>query len=196
MFTAHLKRSILMLVVMTVLTGLVYPAVVTGLARALFPWQANGSILTRAGSPVGSALIGQRFTDRRYFHGRPSAAGKDGYDAMASGGSNLGPTNKALITSVEERAKQVRQENGLAPDAPVPSDLVTASAGGLDPDISPAAADLQAPRVAAARGLSEARVREVIARETRPPALGIIGMPRVNVLALNQALDLEPSGMR
>ena len=176
-----------MCLVTLVLTGVVYPLVVTGVAQVAFRGGANGSLVERDGQVVGSRLIGQAFEGAEWFHPRPSAAG-DGYDATASGPSNLGPTSKGLIASVQERAEAVRGENGLAPNAPVPSDLVTASASGLDPDISPEAAYLQAPRVAAARGIPVDQVRELIARETQAPALGIIGRPRVNVLALNLGL--------
>jgi K+-transporting ATPase ATPase C chain len=186
-----IKRIInatLMLLVMTVLTGLIYPLAVTGLAQLLFPYQANGSLVYRDGRPVGSLLIGQSFTSPRYFHGRPSEAG-EGYDATRSGGSNLGPTNKQLIDKVARRAKKVRELNGLPPDATVPSDLVTASGSGLDPHISVAAAYLQVPRVAKARNLPEEKVKELVDKNIIPRQFGVLGEPRVNVLKLNLELD-------
>jgi K+-transporting ATPase ATPase C chain len=186
-----LLRGFLMLLVMTVLTGIVYPLVMTGLAQAIFPARANGSLVRLEGRVVGSEQIGQHFTAARYFHGRPSAAGEQGYDALASGGSNLGPTSRVLVTAVSLRATEVRAENGLAPSDPVPSDLVTASASGLDPDLTPAGAEAQVKRVAAARGWNEAEIRRLVAQETRPRLLGIWGEPRVNVLRLNLALDKD-----
>ncbi|ADG05332.1 potassium-transporting ATPase subunit KdpC [Kyrpidia tusciae] len=179
-------RSVL---VLTVLTGVAYPLVVTGLAQLLFPWQANGSLVESGGRVVGSALIGQTFQDPRYFHGRPSAAGQ-GYDAESSSGSNAGPTNPDYLKTVQERVDQVRQENGLPPGAPVPSDLVTASGSGLDPDISLSAARIQIPRVAAARHLSVQQVEQVVQQHVRGLQWGLFGGgPRVNVLELNLALD-------
>lgn len=185
----RLLTAVSMLVVMTVVTGIIYPLAVTGLARVLFPQKASGSLIYRNGQPVGSALIGQNFSDPRYFHGRPSAAGKAGYDAAFSGGSNLGPTNRKLVASVAQRLAAVRAENGLPAGAPVPADLVTASASGLDPDISPEAAYLQVPRVARARNLPEEKVRALVEKNIIGRQFGILGEPRVNVLRLNLELD-------
>jgi len=186
----QLYTAVAMTVALTVLTGLVYPFAVTGIAQLLFPFQAHGSLIRSPdGAVVGSALIGQSFAKPEYFHPRPSAAGDKGYDASASGGSNLGPTNQKLVDAVKERVAAYRQENGLADDAPVPVDAVTASASGLDPDISPANAALQVKRVAGARRLPEERVRQLVAENTEARAFGLLGEPRVNVLRLNLALD-------
>jgi potassium-transporting ATPase KdpC subunit len=185
----QLVPAIAMLLVLTVLTGLLYPLVVTGVARGLFPDQANGSLIRDAsGRVVGSELIGQPFNARQYFHPRPSAAG-DGYDGSASSGSNYGPTNPDFLAQVEQRAAVYRQINGLAPGVNVPVDAVTASASGLDPHISVANARLQAPRVAEARGLPRREVEALIATQTDERALGFLGEPGVNVLRLNLALD-------
>lgn len=184
------RNAVLMLVVLTVLLGLIYPIVMTGIAQLLFPYQANGSLVKdSSGKVIGSALIGQNFADPKYFHPRPSAAGQNGYDATASGGSNLGPTNQKLIDAVKDRATTYREENGLAADAQVPADAVTASASGLDPDISPANAHIQVARVAKARGLSDAQVKALVDEHTQGRTLWIFGEPRVNVLELNLALD-------
>ena len=184
------RTAIVMVIVLTVIAGLLYPLAMTGLAQILFPRQANGSlVVNQDGSIVGSSLIGQSFSTPRYFHPRPSAAGQNGYDALSSGGSNLGPTNQKLIQEVGARARAYRVENRLAADAPVPVDAVTASGSGLDPDISLANAFLQAPRVAKARGLSESQVRKLVERHVEGRTLGILGEPRVNVLELNLALD-------
>jgi len=183
----ELKRGFLMMVVMTVLTGLVYPGIVTALSQALFPDQANGSLVTVDGRVIGSRLVGQNFAKPQYFHPRPSAAGS-GYDPMASGGSNLGPTSAKLIDRVKTSVEQYRRENpGWA--GPIPADAVTTSASGLDPHISPANADIQAARVAQARGVPIDRVRALVAEYTNGRTLGILGDPRVNVLDLNLALD-------
>lgn len=181
--------AIKMTIVLTVLTGLLYPLAMTGIAHVMFPAQAEGSLIVRNGNVVGSELIGQRFAAPGYFHSRPSAAGDKGYDATASSGSNLGPTNKALIEAVKSRLKGVVEENPGVSPAQVPIDLVTTSGSGLDPEISPAAADIQVARVAKARGLSEEQVRKLVAQSTRGRWMGILGEPGVNVVQLNVALD-------
>jgi len=172
----------------TVLTGLVYPVVVTGLCQLLFPGRANGSLVEVNGQVVGSAVLGQNFSKPQYFHPRPSAAGSEGYDGMASGGSNYGPTNQKLIDRVKAAVEQFRKEN---PDytGPIPADMVTASGSGLDPDISLASAEAQAARVAKARGISVEQVQQLIASQSESRTLGFLGEPRVNVLKLNLALD-------
>jgi K+-transporting ATPase ATPase C chain len=184
----HLIPGIRITLALTVLTGLLYPGVVTGLCQLLFRHQANGSLIMKDGHAVGSSLIGQNFTKPEYFHPRPSAAGDNGYDASSSSGSNLGPTSKKLIDRVKADIDKVRQEN---PDyrGPIPADMVTASASGLDPHISPASAQVQAARVAKARGIPVDQVNQLIVELTEPPTLGLIGDPRVNVLQLNLALD-------
>ena len=181
----NLLTAVLMTIATTVLFGILYPLVVTALAQLLFPKQANGQLIGRRGQVVGSRLIGQPFTSARYFHPRPSAAG-NGYDAANSSGSNLGPTNQKLVDRVKTAVVAAQSEN---PNVPVPVDLVTASGSGLDPDISPAAASFQVPRVARARGISEERLYELVAAQIQPRTFGILGEARVNVLELNLALD-------
>ena len=181
----NLITAVLMTVVTTVLFGLFFPFVITGLAQVLFPKQANGELVTRNGKVVGSRLIGQSFSSPGYFHSRPSSAGT-GYDASSSGGSNLGPTNQSLIARVQGDADRLRAEN---PGAEIPMDLLTTSGSGLDPHISPEAAEIQVPRVAKGRGLREDVVREAVRRHTESRQFGFLGEPRVNVLELNLTLD-------
>jgi K+-transporting ATPase ATPase C chain len=178
--------AILMTLVTTVLLGIGYPLAVTGLAHLIFPKQANGSLLRSHERITGSSLIGQPFTAPGYFHSRPSAAGAAGYDAANSSGSNLAPTNKALLDRVSASVQDLQKEN---PGAPIPVDLVTASGSGLDPEISPAAAEFQIPRVARERGISQAEVHLFVAKHTKGRQLGFLGEPRVNVLELNLDLD-------
>jgi K+-transporting ATPase ATPase C chain len=185
---AELRTSAIATLALCVLLCGVYPVLVWGVAQGLFRDKANGSLIERDGKVIGSALIGQPFTAPGYFHPRPSAAG-DGYDAVKSGGSNLGPISRKLIETVEERIARVRAENGLPPDAPIPADAVTASGSGLDPHISVKYALLQARRVALARGLSEDEMLKKIEAHTEGRDLGILGEPRVNVLELNRDLD-------
>ncbi|MGQ0556405.1 MAG: potassium-transporting ATPase subunit KdpC [Nitrospiraceae bacterium] len=187
----QIRPALTMLLLMTVLTGLVYPLAVTGLAQVFFPDQANGSLIVRDGKVIGSKLIGQYFDKPEYFWGRPSATAPFPYNAAASGGSNLGPTNTALIEAVEARVAVVRSADP-GNDSPIPVDLVTASGSGLDPHISPAAAQYQLRRVARARGLDEAVVRDLVLQHTEARQLGVLGEPRVNVLLLNLALDEGP----
>jgi K+-transporting ATPase ATPase C chain len=183
--------SIVATVALAVLLCGVYPVVVWGVAQIVFPRQANGSLVVRNGQVIGSSLIGQAFPDSRYFHSRPSAAGTEeyGYDAASSGGSNLGPLSRKLMDQVKERVETYRGENNLPPDAKVPADAVTASASGLDPHISPKNAELQAPRVAKARGMTEDEVMKLVHQYTEGPQLGFLGDTRVNVLLLNVELD-------
>jgi potassium-transporting ATPase KdpC subunit len=193
----EIRPAIVLLIALTVITGLAYPLAMTGIAQVLFPRQAQGSLVERDGIVVGSAPIGQDFTSERYFHGRPSATTAPDpqdatktvskpYNAANSGGSNLGPTNKALIDRISADVETLKQEN---PSAAVPIDLVTTSGSGLDPDISPDAALFQVPRIAKARNLTEDRVRRLVDENIERPLVGVIGEPRVNVLALNLALD-------
>ena len=193
----QIRPAVLMIVAMTLITGLAYPLAITGIAGIVFPHQAGGSLVEQGGHVIGSAIIGQNFTAANYFHGRPSATTDTDpndssktipapYNAQNSGGSNAGPTSKALLDRVRGDAGTLAKEN---PSAPVPVDLVTTSASGLDPDITPAAALFQAPRVAKARNLPEDRVRQLVAEHTTGRLFGIIGEPHVNVLSLNMALD-------
>ena len=181
-----LRPAIVLLVALALLTGLAFPLAMTGIAQLAMPVQANGSLIRADGRVIGSSLIGQSFTSARYFTGRPSAAGK-GYDASASSASNLAPTSAALVARVDADVSRIRA-SGVTTNK-VPADLVTTSASGLDPDLSPEAAFIQVDRVAAARGLPAARVRELVARSIDRPVFGLIGEPRVNVLALNRQLD-------
>ncbi len=183
----NLMTAVLMTVFTTILLGIIYPLVVTGFAQLLFPKQANGKLIARNGKIIGSQLIGQGFTSTAYFHSRPSAAG-NGYDAANSGGTNLGPTNQKLITRVAQDVSTLQSEN---PGVPVPIDLVTTSASGLDPDISPAAAEFQVPRVARERHTSPQVIRQMITRHTQRRQFGFLGEPRVNVLELNLNLDAD-----
>jgi potassium-transporting ATPase KdpC subunit len=198
----EIRPAIVVLVALTLITGLAYPLAMTGIAQIIFPQQAQGGMLERDGHVVGSALIGQNFTSDKYFHGRPSATTapdpKDPtktvaapYNAANSGGSNLGPSNKALIDRVRGDLDKLKQEN---PSVPVPADLVTTSASGLDPEISPEAALFQVPRIAKAHNLPENRIRELVAEQTEGRFLGLLGEPRVNVLLLNLALDRLSAG--
>jgi K+-transporting ATPase ATPase C chain len=183
-----LRPALVLLAAFTALTGIVYPTAVTGVARAVFPRQAGGGVIVHRGVPAGSALVGQPFSDPRWFWGRPSATAPVPYEGRASSGSNLGPSNPALHDAVRARIAALRAADP-GNDAPVPVDLVTASGSGLDPHLSAAAALYQVPRVARARGVAPERVRALVEERIERPALGILGAPRVNVLALNLALD-------
>lgn len=183
-----LRPALVLTALFALLLGLAYPALITGVAQLVFPHQANGSLIREGDTVIGSELIGQKFTGDTYFHGRPSAAGADGYDAAASAGSNLGPTSQALV----DRVKRDVAVHQTSPAQSVPSDLVTASASGLDPHISPEAALLQVDRVAAARGLKRRTVEALVRRHIETPMFGFLGENRINVLALNRALDALP----
>ena len=198
----EIRPAIVFVIALTLITGLAYPFAITGLAQLLFPSQAQGSLIERDGKVVGSSLIGQEFTSDRYFHGRPSATTTPDpndatktvaapYNAANSGGSNLGPTSKPLIDRIQGDVDKLKAEN---PSAQVPADLVTTSGSGLDPHVSPEAALFQIPRVAKARNLPENRVRQLVGKNTRPPLMGLLGEPRVNVLELNLDLDRETGG--
>lgn len=187
------RQAFVLLLLLTAITGLAYPLAVTGIAQLAFPHQANGSLVLHNGKPIGSALIGQQFTDPKYFWGRPSATTPQPYNGTASGGSNLGPSNPALTDAVRQRIAALRAADP-GNDAPVPVDLVTASGSGLDPEISPAAAQYQVDRVARARGMSPVEVRALVAHYTTGRQFGILGEPRVNVLELNLALDAQLAG--
>jgi K+-transporting ATPase ATPase C chain len=178
-----------LLILLTVVTGIAYPLAMTGVAQTLFSEQANGSLVYINDKPVGSSLLGQNFTAAMYFHGRPSSAGADGYDAAGSSGSNLGPTSKKLEDTLKINIEKIRNENQIAESFPIPSDFVTASASGLDPDISPESAYLQIKRIASERGIGENEIRELVTSHIQNRQFGLLGTERVNVLALNMALD-------
>ncbi len=189
-----IRTGFCLTVVLTLLTGLVYPLALTGMAQVVFPKQANGSLLEKDGKLVGSSLIGQGFSQDHYFIGRPSAAGENGYDASASGGTNLGPTSEKLMQAIEKKVSEIRTQNELTQEATLPADLATASGSGLDPDISLDGAYLQVDRVAAKRGLAPGQVRKLVDSLAKGPQFGLLGEARVNVLELNLALDSIPAG--
>jgi len=190
----NLLTAVLMTIVTTILLGIIYPIAVTGIAQLVFPDKANGQLIRRSdGAIVGSRLIGQPFSGPGYFHSRPSAAGAAGYDAVRSSGSNLGPTNQQLVDRVRTDVANLQREN---PAQAVPIDLVTTSASGLDPHISPAAAEFQVPRVARERGLKETELRQIVSRHTEARTFGLLGEPRVNVVELNLELDARDSVLR
>jgi K+-transporting ATPase ATPase C chain len=184
----HFRPALVMLLMLTTITGVFYPLAVTGLAQLFFPYEANGSVLVDGDKPLGSELIGQAFVSSKYFWGRPSATPGHAYNAAASSGSNLGPTNPAFLQAVNQRIEHLREAHP-GHSGPVPADLVTASASGVDPHISPAAAEYQTERVAQARGLTVAEIRRLVAENTHFRSLGVLGESRVNVLTLNLALD-------
>lgn len=187
----NIRPALVILLLLTLVTGVIYPLTVTGIGQIAFQHQADGSLIEKDGRIIGSQLIGQNFASPRYFHGRPSAAG-NGYDAANSSGSNLGPTSRPLYARIAADAKARQSENPAA----IPVDLVTASASGLDPDITPAAALFQVPRLAKARGISQTALRRLVLAHVSPRFVGLIGEPRVNVLALNLALDAAATGIR
>jgi len=189
---AEFGRSIVATIFFAIILCGLYPLVVFGVSQLLFPHQANGSLLVDKSGVRGSALLAQNFTGAKYFHPRPSAAGANGFDATSSGGSNLGPTSSNLVANITQNIATYRSDNDLVTNAPVPADAVTASGSGLDPDISPANAELQVSRVAGARGISEDRVLEFVKQNTRGRDLGVFGEPRVNIMTLNFALDQLP----
>jgi K+-transporting ATPase ATPase C chain len=192
MFTAALKQlktGFILLIFFSILTGLIYPAVIAGIAQLLFPWRANGSLIAQNNKIIGSELIGQSFTDTKYFWSRPSATTPFPYNAAASSGSNLGPTNPDFLASIKSRVENLQQSNSQQQQNLIPVDLVTASGSGLDPDISPAAAFYQVARIAKVRNIPEKNIQELITKLMIPRVLGILGEPRVNVLQLNLALD-------
>ncbi len=188
---SQLRPAFVLVVMFTIITGLAYPLAITAASQVAFPSAANGSLVRKGETVVGSALIGQAFTGDQWFHGRPSATGPDPYNGAATSGSNLGPTSADLIKRIKDDVERLKAEN---PGQPVPTDLVTASGSGVDPHISPAAALFQVPRIAKARDLPDARIRSLVAQYTEGRTFGILGEPRVNVLALNMALDAATGG--
>ena len=187
----HMRPAISTFIAFTILTGVLYPGIATGIAQTFFPYRANGSLIRANNQTLGSELIGQQFTNPKYFWGRVSATAPAPYNAAASSGSNLGPSNAALIVAVKNRIEALKQHT--TPEGPVPIDLVTSSASGLDPHITPAAAEYQVPRIAKFRGMSDEKLRELVGRSTQERQFGLLGEPRVNVLHLNIALDEIPT---